>query len=82
MSTKKKVNFAQKPKANVSNIEEWVSDRTTEKSEPLKKAEKIKRLTLDLPESLHQAIKMKAVERGETMADMLRTILEENFRRG
>ena len=80
MSTKKKVNFAQKPEGKVSNIEQWVSDRTPLEPEAAQPVEKMKRLTLDIPESLHQAIKLKAVERGETMADMLRDLLTEHFR--
>ena len=41
--------------------------------------QKIKRLTLDLPEGLHRAIKRRAVEEGVTMVDMLRTLLEEQY---
>jgi predicted DNA binding CopG/RHH family protein len=40
---------------------------------------KMKRLTLDIPESLHRAIKKKAVEDGETMADQLRSLLEKHY---
>jgi predicted DNA binding CopG/RHH family protein len=39
----------------------------------------MKRLTLDIPESLHRAIKRKAVEEGVTMADQLRSLLEEHY---
>ena len=41
--------------------------------------EKMKRLTLDLPEGLHRAIKRRAVEEGVTMVKMLRTLLEERY---
>lgn len=41
--------------------------------------EKIKRLTLDIPESLHRRIKGKAVMEGTTMVDMLRALLEETY---
>jgi predicted DNA binding CopG/RHH family protein len=40
---------------------------------------KMKRLTLDLPEGLHRAIKRRAVEEGVTMVDMLRTLLEQQY---
>ncbi len=76
---KKKVNISQKPESKVLNADQWVADRTTnfDQQEP---TEKMKRLTLDIPESLHQKIKFKAVEQGETMANMLRKLLEENYK--
>jgi hypothetical protein len=40
---------------------------------------RMKRLTLDLPESLHRAIKKNAVEDGVTMAEKLRALLTEHF---
>lgn len=52
-------------------IEEWVTNREDVQaaSQPKEnKDEKMKRLTLDLPEGLHRAIKRKAVEEGVTMA--------------
>ena len=44
-----------------------------------RESQKMKRLTLDLPEGLHRAIKRRAVEEGVTMVDMLRTLLEEQY---
>jgi hypothetical protein len=41
--------------------------------------EKIKRLTLDIPESLHRRIKGKAVMEGTTMVEMLRELLLETY---
>ncbi len=41
--------------------------------------EKIKRLTLDIPETLHRAIKGKAAIEGVAMVDMLRELLEEKY---
>ena len=40
---------------------------------------RIKRLTLDLPEPLHRAIKRNAAEEGVTMAQRLRAILAEKY---
>jgi hypothetical protein len=40
---------------------------------------RIKRLTLDLPEPLHRAIKKNAAEEGVTMAQRLRAILAEKY---
>ena len=41
---------------------------------------RIKRLTLDLPEPLHRAIKKNAAEEGVTMAQKLRALLREHYR--
>jgi hypothetical protein len=40
---------------------------------------KLKRLTLDLPEALHRAIKMRAVEEGLSIVEMLRGLLEQEY---
>jgi hypothetical protein len=39
----------------------------------------MKRLTLDLPEELHRAIKLNAVQEGVTMAEKLRALLMEHY---
>jgi predicted DNA binding CopG/RHH family protein len=39
----------------------------------------MKRLTLDIPEELHRAIKRKAVDEGVTMAELLRSLLEQHY---
>ena len=80
MSNRKKVNISKKPDNKVSNIDQWVTERRTDSTQPEQTVEKMKRLTLDIPESLHQAIKLKAVEQGVTMANMLRALLEEHYR--
>ena len=41
---------------------------------------RMKRLTLDLPESLHRAIKRNAVDEGMTMAEKLRALLMKHYR--
>ena len=41
--------------------------------------DKMKRLTLDIPETLHRRIKGKAVMEGVTMVNMLRKLLEETY---
>ncbi len=72
----KKVNFGKKPKP--VDMEQWVSDRESlapQQEQP----EKMKRLTLDIPESLHKAIKRQAVDAGVTMADLLRELLEQHY---
>ena len=43
------------------------------------KPAKIKRLTLDLSEELHRAIKKNAADEGVTMAEKLRALLMEHY---
>jgi predicted DNA binding CopG/RHH family protein len=40
----------------------------------------MKRLTLDLPEPLHRAIKKNAADEGVTMAQKLRALLSQHYR--
>lgn len=49
------------------------------KEEKSGEQEAMKRLTLDIPESLHRRIKGKAVMEGVTMVNMLRELLEEKY---
>jgi len=44
-----------------------------------REAAMLKRLTLDLPQSLHTRIKREAVEQGVTMAQMLRALLLKHY---
>ena len=84
----KKVSFGRKPGTvdKPVDLEEWVTNREAlvEIEHPLvseaeTKPEKIKRLTLDIPESLHKAIKLKATTEGVTMVNLLRELLEEHY---
>jgi predicted DNA binding CopG/RHH family protein len=81
----KKINFGSKPSQEKTvDVEKWVADRAalieaSPKNEP--KLEKMKRLTIDLPESLHKSIKLKATTEGVTMAELLRQLLEEHYGR-
>lgn len=77
----KKVNLGKKPKAQESvDLEQWVSERSSVEEQPQQEQpEKMKRLTLDIPESLHKAIKRQAVDTGVTMADLLRELLEQHY---
>ena len=83
----KKVDIGKKPTSKnqaSTDVDNWVSSNTGEsnKNDSQKTQEakpKMKRLTIDVTEELHRAIKMKAVEAGTPMADMLRSLLEENY---
>lgn len=78
----KKVSFGTKPKVVTPDVDDWVETRITTSEVPVdtvESAEKMKRLTLDIPESLHRAIKGKAVMEGRTMVEMLRELLEDTY---
>ena len=68
---KKRIQFPRKPGADA-----WVAQG---RGETVVEEQKTKRLTLDLPEGLHRAIKLRAVGEGVTMVDMLRKLLEEQY---
>jgi predicted DNA binding CopG/RHH family protein len=89
----KKVTFGVKPQEpQLANLDSWVETRSPQadrrestpeivdssEQTPTPK-EKIKRLTLDIPETLHRTIKGKAAMEGVAMVDMLRSLLEEKY---
>jgi predicted DNA binding CopG/RHH family protein len=86
----KKVSFGRKPGTTEQpiDVEAWVTNRealveTEDSAAPaIAKPEKMKRLTLDIPESLHKAIKLKATNEGVTMVELLRELLEEHYGMG
>lgn len=70
----KKVTFGTQPTAKAApppSADQWVENRTTEGN---------KRLTLDLPTSLHTRIKVTCAARGVKMADEIRKLLEDHFK--
>ena len=71
----KKVTIGSKPtaKSAPNSPDEWVSDRSGS-DEPTK------RLTIDIPLSLHQRVKSQCALKGEKMADVVRELLEKHFR--
>lgn len=88
----KKVTFGVKPQEQqLADLDSWVETRSPTAAiestpeivdrpapTPAPK-EKTKRLTLDIPETLHRAIKGKAAIEGVAMVDMLRELLEEKY---
>lgn len=48
-------------------------------AEPAAPAEAMKRLTIDISESLHKRMKVQCALRGERMADVVRALLEREF---
>lgn len=80
----KKVSIGKKPgtQEKPRGIEEWVANREglQEVEQPkVNQLAKMKRLTLDIPQELHRAIKRQPVEAGVTMADLLRSLLEQHY---
>ncbi|MBU1059081.1 MAG: hypothetical protein KJ804_12280 [Proteobacteria bacterium] len=87
----KKIAITKKPTA--VQADEWVEERKPKPQEETKPApkpatqqtqveespEELRRFTIDISEQLHRKIKAKAAMEGETMAKMLRRILEEQF---
>lgn len=77
----KKVDFPMNPKNKglAKTKDEWVGaeSETKEKEKP---KEPIKRLTVDVPESLHRTVKMECVAQGVSVSDKLREIIISHFK--
>lgn len=61
------------PKAVPAAADQWVENRSSAADE------ETKRLTLDLPKSLHSRIKSQCALDGRKMVDVIRELLEEKF---
>jgi hypothetical protein len=57
------------PKISPETADNWVDNR-----------ENRKRLTIDIPASLHTKLKIMAVKRDETMAEIICNVLEEKLK--
>jgi hypothetical protein len=70
----KKVAFGSKPAAagNGGSADDWVHARETP-------TEPVKRLTIDIPESLHRRVKTACAMENLVMADVVREFLEQRF---
>ncbi|WP_215845179.1 plasmid partition protein ParG [Candidatus Pantoea bituminis] len=74
--TGKKVNFSRRAERTVS-ADAWVENREPPSEQP--EQEKMKRLTIDVTESLHKAIKSTCASRGTKIADEVRELLREKY---
>lgn len=75
--TTKKVQIGSKPTnkpALVATADAWVESRSNG-DEP----EQMKRLTIDVPESLHRQIKTACAQRGTKIADEVRELLLQKY---
>jgi proline-rich tail region repeat protein len=71
-----KKDLAFKPATKTSATpEEWIEKR----DKPTAPTEPTKRLTVDIPQSLHKRIRLACIERDEVMADVIRDILQNAF---
>jgi len=69
----KKVTFSPKPSpkpTGPASADQWVENRSNEE---------MKRLTIDIPATLHTRIKATCALRGIKMADEIRQLLEAHF---
>lgn len=73
----KKVAIGGKPTTRLATADLWVESRKIE--EEGRKAGEMKRLTFDIPESLHRRIKCQCAAKGVKMTDILRELLEKCF---
>ena len=76
MSTKK-VAFGTKPthRPVPETVDLWVDNRTEDQAVP----EPMKRLTIDIPESLHRSIKAQCAMRGRKIVDEVRELLLQKY---
>lgn len=74
----KKVSIANKPSPNasVAQADKWVERREIQSS---KSSTPMKRLTIDVPVSLHRKLKTACALRGSKMADEIRELLEQHY---
>jgi hypothetical protein len=79
MSTKK-VAIGAKPtnKPAPAQADAWVENRADEAPEA-DEAEPIKRLTIDIPQSLHRRIKSQCAGRGNKIVDEIRELLLQKY---
>ena len=59
--------------------DDWVATRGEPEAAPGAPVEALKRLSIDIPESLHRRLKRECASRGEKMADVIRRYLEGAF---
>ena len=55
---------------------------SAERTGSLRGSRRMKRLTIDIPEEVHRAVKLKAVANDISMADFVRQLLTDQLARG
>ena len=59
------------PRTPCDDVEQWVENRTAE--------ERQKRMTFDVPESLHWRVKAGCAQRGVTIREVILELLQREF---
>lgn len=78
--SKKSISISRKPTKNVKNVDDWVANHGATVTDGNKEApQKMKRLTIDVPQDLHARIKVSCALKGMKMADKIRELLEREF---
>ena len=84
--TKKQVKFTKRPSSTPASsdaADAWVSSRGSDVAVNGENRDvpdvPMKRLTIDIPESLHVRVKSQCAKRGAKMADEIRALLEKHF---
>lgn len=74
--TKKTITISARPSGKLVGLaaDAWVENRAEAGSE-----EKMKRLTLDIPESMHRRIKAQCALNGNTIVEEIREILLQKY---
>ena len=73
-SSTKKVTIGSRPsKSKAAAAEQWIKTRETAKAG---EDEEMKRMTFDMPESLHKRLKLYCVEHGTKMSIVFRKLIE------
>lgn len=96
MATKRTQLSLERPSATLTaGADAWVGGQSTPATDPATRApakpptkptpqdakrEPIKRLTIDIPESLHREMKIRAATTGTPMVDEVRALLEAHYR--
>ena len=78
MSTKKVTIGGRPSKSKAAAAEQWIKTRETARADE----EPLKRMTFDMPESLHKALKLYCVEHGTKMSNVLRELIEQLLKKG
>jgi len=60
-------------------VDAWVAKTSATAEVAAAPAEPMKRLTIDVPASLHSRIKVQCAQEGQKMADVIRALLAERF---
>ena len=69
--TAKKVSIGTTPTAKPATVDAWVDNHAGQGA--------MKRLTFDIPEDLHRAIKVQCAQRGTKIADEIRELLSQKY---